>query len=306
MNPDETILARANTYDLLSQLYQSGISNTTLPFIQAIPALQDSIPDDLTPDTLSAQHFDIFGLNVFPHASAYLDPELNLGGPIAIHLEQVYTANDFIPSVQDNPDHISVELDFLAHLSRLEQGGQIDEVISSFFANHLLIWLTPFVDAICRHENPFYLALARLTVEFISEHALQLSITDYPFLAQFPQPPNLAQDPATDLKRIAAFLTTPIESGFLLSKENIATLGRELNIPRGFGSRQIMMTNLLHSAADYDQLENVFEKIQEIATNSSAFMASLPQPLPIADFWQARLYHIRSTLNQFQTSLPQV
>lgn len=310
MNPNQTLLAHANTYDLFSQLYQNGIDDTTLPFIQAIPELQNTLPDDLTPDTLAAQHYDLFGLNVFPHASAYLDPELNLGGSIALHLQQVYHSSRFTASTQDNLDHLSVELDFLAHLCRQEQGEEIQEIITSFFVDHFLIWLPIFVDAILRQADPFYSALAQLTLNFSLEHAAQLNRIEHTFLSQIPQPQDLSQDSSTDLKRISVYLTTPIDCGFFLSKEDISDLGRELKVPRGFGSRQQIMTNLLRSAADYDKLANVFEQIQRTAGQTSSFLTSLSeadsQIQPILKFWQDRIHQTRATLDQFQNSIPQV
>jgi hypothetical protein len=53
---------------------------------------------------------------------------------------------------------------------------------------------------------------------------------------------------------VAAYLLTPAHSGFYLSRDDIARLGRQFHLPRGFGDRRQMLTNLLRSAAEYDSL----------------------------------------------------
>lgn len=81
------------------------------------------------------------------------------------------------------PDHISVELDFLSHLTRLESeawreadfsavGNTLDWQ-ASFFSRHIGRWVAPFCNAIlASHPPAFYGICSDMLSQFIaSEHA---------------------------------------------------------------------------------------------------------------------------------------
>jgi hypothetical protein len=41
-------------------------------------------------------------------------------------------------------------------------------------------------------------------------------------------------------------------------------MGRRLNLSRGFGDRQLMLSNLLRSAVEYDQLPDLLQDFQDL------------------------------------------
>ena len=63
---------------------------------------------------------------------------------------------------------------------------------------------------------------------------------------------------------IAAVLTTPPYGGLYLGRDQIARLARSLELPRGFGDRGQMLTNLLRTAVQYDQFQAVVDGLAKI------------------------------------------
>ena len=48
----------------------------------------------------------------------------------------------------------------------------------------------------------------------------------------------------------------------MLTREDVARLGRGLNVPRGFGDRTQLIVNLLRSAARFDALDALLEALE--------------------------------------------
>jgi putative dimethyl sulfoxide reductase chaperone len=311
-------LARGRAYSLFGRLFQHGLNPETTAPVMAIPELAAEIPDldrahqpDF--DRLAADHYALFGLNVFPHESIFLDIESTLGGPVTGEVMGFYqqAGFDFIQS-GDNPDHVGLELGLLAFLSSAEadawEDGQalvalrLRELQRRFLDGHLLRWLPGLNLAIRQQGEPFYSALAGLTLELAGEHRSGLAGGSVPDQPGFQLPPvlDVLSDEKTGLKEIARYLLTPAYSGLYLSREDISRLASGLGIPRGFGSREQMLTNLLRTAADYEQLPRLVENLGILLESWIEFYAGLcgdERPLdPFAAPWLERLNHTQALL----------
>ena len=90
---------------------------------------------------------------------------------------------------------------------------------------------------------------------------------------------DLLADERTGLKEIAEFLLTPIYSGIYLSRDDIGRLARQQGVPRGFGDRQLLLLNLLRSAAKYETLGQVIDGLEELAGRwEQAYAEMMPSP----------------------------
>jgi hypothetical protein len=67
-----------------------------------------------------------------------------------------------------------------------------------------------------------------------------------------PEPQNLLDDEKTGLKDIAELLSKPALSGVYLTHQQIKALALSLELPKGFGSRQQTLVNLLRTAVQYE------------------------------------------------------
>jgi hypothetical protein len=61
----------------------------------------------------------------------------------------------------------------------------------------------------------------------------------------------MLDDPACDLRAIAAHLASPARCGAFVTDADLVALGRPLHLPRGFGHRRARIETLLRAAAQY-------------------------------------------------------
>lgn len=257
MNPYELALARQRTYALFGNLFLQGVTAELAPQVAALPELGELLPQPFDADIAAATHYHLTTAVVLPFESIFRDPSGLLGGPVSEQVTTRYHHNDF--DVSADPDHIGHELLFMAQLCALE-GRALQQDNSNaaslwqarqqaFLTLHLLAWLPPFVAAVQLSGLPFYGRLAGLTLELVADH-LGMQPSAAPFA--LPEAPALASD-ESGLKDMAAFLTTPPYCGFYLSRDAISALARSRQLPRGFGNRRQMLTNLLRAAGQYNQ-----------------------------------------------------
>lgn len=295
--------ARSHTYRLLARLYGQGLTAETLPYAAAIDALAAWIPTSFDPDQAAADHQQLYGYNVFPFATLFLSPDLLLAGSITEQVSALYVQGTFQPT--DQADHLVQELEFLAFLCQAEAGAQSGEAVGQilrlhrlqrhFLDTHLLWWLPLFGQAVQMEGQSFASALATLSVEFVLDHRVDLGDdqTDEIHASPLPQPPAILDDAQTGLKEIGAYLLTPVYSGIYISRDQIGRMARSLGLPRGFGERRQMLTNLLRAAGEYDQFPALQAELQAVV---GAFQAGLnkiematPGWPPIARIWRDRL-----------------
>jgi len=146
-------------------------------------------PEDALLKDLAIEYTRLFlgpGRHVRPYAATYLDgPGLDgggasLGGPSAIWARDFMEAAGFAlaPGHRNLPDHVSVELEFMARMAvreaeALEAGDaatarRLRKLQREFLENHLGRWLPRFCGHAAEHaELSFYRELARLTGHFL-------------------------------------------------------------------------------------------------------------------------------------------
>lgn len=332
----EQCLARSNTYELLSLLYLQGPIPETRFYIEAIPELANTLdslggdPGSIpTPerDHLAADFYHIFGLNILPYESSFLEPENVLEGPVTERVMADYWRAGFRPDTKSqSADHIGLELKFLGDLcrtqaealedQRLDIASNMEAEATSFLQNHLLHWLPGLVQAVYQQNMPFYTSLADITLDLVIDHYQDLSrrnIQPHNHLLQdiqWPEPPDILHDEHTGLRDISRYLLTPVYSGVYFSRDIIVGLAKELKLPRGFGDRETMLTNLLRNAADYDQLPSVLDDLNRIFDQWANFYSHIPERChdpnilnPYSTPWQARIQKSQDILNHLQASV---
>lgn len=308
-------LARGRAYGLLSQIYLTGITAQNLTQVQAVPELSVELAVPFDADEAAADHHHLFGFNVHPYQSFFLDPAGLLGGPVTESVTRTYDNLGFHPETSsESADHIGFELDLLSFLCaaeaealdnyRPEVAGQLRDQQSKFMRAHLLRWIGPLTLAVDQQEHRFYSALASVTFDLVQEHATRMSaqVDDLSTSNNsLPPVPKILEDEGTGLKDIARFLLTPAYSGIYLGRDDIGRLARQQTIPRGFGDRGQLLINLLRAAANYDALSQVIDSLEAVAGRWLARYDEMIAREGVGDFigeWRSRAAGTAALLKQ--------
>ncbi|MEZ4707212.1 MAG: molecular chaperone TorD family protein [Caldilineaceae bacterium] len=237
------------------------------------------------------------------------------------------------PSAANSGDHLGAELGLLSFLAgafadavqdgRADIAHRMQQEQHIFMQQHLLRWVTPCAIAVQRAGHAFYTEAANLLVALVADHWQQINASpssawdaDIPLSAavnhapSLPTAPNLLDNEKTSLRDIAEFLITPSYAGIYLSRAAIGDLGRQQQLPRGFGERRLLLTNLLQAAAQYDQAVGVFQELSHVANswcdNYAAVIALYPGLQPFVWPWQQRAAQTRELLVHMSRLIPQV
>ena len=321
-SPAGRALERSQIYSSIGRLFLEGLTEESLPPSLAIPELAATLPDLFDVDEAAADHHHLFGFNVFPYQSIFLDPAGLLGGEIAETVLLIYQQAGFAPgedalASSESVDHIGHELSYLAFLCAAESKAWEEERPSEtqtmidyqrrFLDTHLLRWLPPLVQAIKQQSNPLFSALADLTLELSASHWIDIWDERQPHAgapfasSQRDLPRALGSDEA--LRGTANYLLTPVYSGFYLSRDDIGRLAREHQLPRGFGRRRGMLMNLLRSAMTYDSLGALLDSIALLAGEWGEAYRHMVKGQVYTRFWQVRVDETAAALARISVNL---
>ncbi|MEO1232590.1 MAG: molecular chaperone TorD family protein [Myxococcota bacterium] len=313
--PAALAVARARAYTLFSSWIRRGLVAESLPHAEALPELAEALEPwrrsregwDL--EAAAAAHQRVLGHEVFPVASAFLDPAGRAGGEVTRSLQDLLqdTGVPWDPT-DEGPDHLAVLLDGLAFLSAAEaeahrdgRGSTADAVrgqATRLLQRGLLSWWAPFSEAVRDEGEPFFARLMDLIEALLTDHwagadtereGEERSALASP-LAQ------LLESPACGLADIAEHLTLPHGSGLFLSRRSIRDLARTLGVPVGFGTRSQRLETLLRSAAEVDRWPEGIGLLIGRVRSAEARMAT-----PLAgETWIERLQQTRAGLESLR------
>ncbi len=306
MPSDSTI-----TLEILSRLLLKGITPDLFPELQALPALSPFLPkpgekvEHADWDNWAAEHFALLGMNVYPNASMYLDESGMLGGQTTEFVLDLY--GQFEYTTAEGPDHIGNELAFVSDLSRMDT-PESRQRLEEFLSDHLLWWLPVFSHAMAGQSIPFYKAVAREIWTALLDLSERRNIqVDVRSPGSTGSPENPLANPDTKLRDIVRFLLTPIRSGMLLTRDRIATFGRTFRLPRGFGDRLQMLHNLLRTAVDYELIDDLLLEMENEIEGWAAYyentVKSLPELVPVADFWLRRIESSKKLIREMRLEI---
>lgn len=299
---------RARGYRFLADLFLHGIRPEALDAIRRLPDLAGRLPDPFDPDAAAAAHHRLFGLQVVPCASVFLEADGRVGGLATDAARRAFgVVGSALRDPGAPPDHVGHELDLLAACVSQDPGGGARAGGAAdpsrgraFLESHVLWWLPVFVHSARRSADPFWTLVLELTLELVVDHGRRAGAggagTPTPPLPD-PDPPRLG-DRDTGLRDIAGFLATPARCGLHLSMDDIRGLGRGHRLPGGFGGRARVLETLLGSAATYGSLEVVLEGVDGLCRGQEAFLASASAPDPsFTGPWLDRLSRTRTLLD---------
>lgn len=275
--------ARAGGYALLARLIADGVTPANRDKARLSPRVE-AVIEDASMERLAADHFHVFGMMAPPFAGLLLHPEA-----------QVSSDDEYLPT----------QLRILAGLC------DRDIEAAAFIDQQVLPWLLAYEAAVHRCDRSLPSALISETVDLILNHRASCPTGDprrRPPANLLPQagggtaPPRPSTDPQaggggaapspfdldnpeTDLRTIATTLSRPALSGVLLTKHDITTIGRAAGVPRGFGSRALMLQHLLRNAAPLDKLPAVITGVDQIVAAQTEAMNQRALDMPA--YWMS-------------------
>jgi len=323
----EAALATGRAYDLFGRLFLHGLTPALFAVVETIPELA-AAASPYDPDEAAAAFHTLLGMNIFPYQSLFLDDTGLLGGQESDRVRHSYREMGFAVDERNEPaDHLGHELLALSHLCLAEaeawEDGQVDMVARirrleiAFLTGHVWRWLPVFVIALQRQGPSFYGHLAGLTQELTlarlppspcrgtaPRHGGQgvgvAALATAPAAGPSPRErvDRLLADAKTGLAEIAAFLLTPVYSGFYLGRQDITRLGRAVEVPTGFGERRHMLHTLLQNAATRDRWQDLLAALTGVVDDFAAGYDRLTSTTaaPLVQPWQERLAATRHLL----------
>ena len=306
---DSVLTSNSEAYDLFSDIFLTGPVASVQAKVRTIPRLREVLVLD-NDDELAAENETMFGFNVYPFASLFLEPDGMLGGETTQQIRAFTSRLGFDVGRDANaPDHVAAELRILATLTK--RNPLNEDSIAEFIDQHLFSWLPAFVTAVHGESNDFYTEVADMMLEQIVDHRRSLSAESKTHEINSGLEERLLSDPDTGIHEITDFLTSPARCGFFLSRSTIAGIAQGSKLPHGFGGRSQMMATLLRSASAYDGLDFVVCAIDDVIDRNRSSWEKLSETgLESAqiwsDNWQTRLNRTSRMLEQMASAVQRV
>ena len=187
-----------------------------------------------------------------PYAAVYLGPEGMLGGEAAATVAGFWRAVGQVPPAE--PDHLAALLGLYAALADAE-ADEVDparrllrrRARSVLLWEHLLSWVPVFARAVGRAGSAFYAGWAALLVEVLLAEAAALDPPDT-------VPTHLRDAPGLPervdhVRDLAQALLTPVRSGIVLTRGDLARGARERDLGLRVGERAFVLASMLEQDA---------------------------------------------------------
>lgn len=196
----------------------------------------------------AAEHADLFDFQVYPYASVHLGDEGMLGGDARDRIAGFLRALDVTPPPE--PDHLVVLLHAYADLSDLAASGapRADHSRRVLLHEHLGSWVGRFLARVVELGADPLRAWARLTAGAL---AAELDEHGPP-----PEPPPALREAAVLAEPEDATaadwtqgLLTPVRSGLVLARADLARAAHELGLGTRVGERAFVLRALLDQDA---------------------------------------------------------
>lgn len=222
--------------------------------LRALGAIADSPADARTAAPAlglgaasDAGHTDVFVLNCPPYAAVYLGPDGALGGEGADRAAGFWQALGLTPPAE--PDHLTALLSLYASLGeaagesrRPATAAALARSQAALFWEHLWPWLPGYLDAVTDLGSPVLTGWAELT-----RQALAAEYRAQPEQAQLPLALRAAPAAAPEgpLRDLVAALTTPVRSGIILTRRQLAIGAGQAGVGHRIGERRYTLRAML-------------------------------------------------------------
>ncbi len=235
----------------------------------------------------AAEHTQVFGLQVVPYAAVYLGPEGMLGGEAGDRVAGFWRAVGHVPPSE--PDHLAALLGLYAALSDAEaaEPDPARQILrrrarAALLWEHLLTWVPVFGRAVAGSGSAFYGNWAALLIETLVAEAATLDAPDGS-LQHLRDAPGLP-DAVDGGRELAQALLTPVRSGLVLTRRDLARAAREQGLGLRVGERAFVLASML----EQDAVATLGWVAEEADRWADRHRDDLEVLAPVATFWRSR------------------
>lgn len=233
-------------------------------------------------------HSDIFLFQLYPYASVFLGPEGAAGGEARDRVAGFWRALDREPP--DEPDHLATLLAAYAGLVDAEEAAAEPEVAAgwrrarhAFFWEHLVSWSLPFLLKLREIAPPFYQGWTDVLEAALAQESAALGPPARTPLALREAAP--LPDPRVDGgEPFVAGLLSPVRSGLVLTRADLARAGRDLGLGLRIGERAYILRSMFAQGARHT-LEWLAAEARSWEERHDRSGSIAPE---VADFWMER------------------
>ncbi len=254
---------------------------------------------DLGPAPTAADHTQALVLGAVPYASVYLGPEGMLGGEAADRVAGFWRAVGHVPPAE--PDHLAALLGLLASLTDAEAAEEDParaalrrRARSVLLWEHLLTWVPLFSRAVAGTGSSFHTAWAELLLDVLAAEAADLPAPDGLPVA-LRTAPGLPDD-VDGSRELAAALLTPVRTGIVLTRSDLARAARSEGLGLRIGERAFTLAAMLEQDP-VTTLGRVADLADAWADEHRSDLGSLG---PVAAFWADRAASTSTTCRAAQ------
>lgn len=193
-----------------------------------------------------AEHADLFAFNVYPYASVYLGPEGQMGGEARSRIVGFWRAVGL--EVPSEPDHLTSLLGLVASLqAQADAEGDpsravlLGEAATACLFEHLLPWVNSFLRAARLHGSPYYSRWAEMTSRVIAAELASRNVPSDRVPVHLTETTPLNPPAESGGAAFLDQLLAPVRTGMVLSRQDLARLGREVGLGVRIGERRYML-----------------------------------------------------------------
>ena len=238
------------------------------------------VPDEPT-------HNDLFLFQLYPYASAFLGEDGRLGGEARDRVAGFWRALGADPPAE--PDHLRTLLAAYARLAEAQSAtdGKTArawrDARHAFLWEHLLSWVLPFLAKLRQIAPPFYRSWADTLETVLSrESALLGPPRRRPLALRAARP---VPDPRQgDGERFLLALLSPVRSGLVLTRADLARAARDLGLGLRVGERAYILRSMLAQGPE-GTLRWLAGEARAWAPRHDRSGITAPE---VADFWVQR------------------
>lgn len=161
---------------LLSHFWLEEVKPEDTATIAALPELAEALPtlNEATLTDLAVEYQRLFGFNLPPYESIFIDPSAMLLAPATERVQALYREARWQPPAgmrSGAPDHLGLELLALAEQVEADFAADVPLLTTPaqrLHTEHVALWLPPFVFALRQlTPHPFYATLGDLSLDLI-------------------------------------------------------------------------------------------------------------------------------------------
>lgn len=257
------------------------------------------------PEAAPADWTDAFLAGAPPYASIYVGAEGMIGGEARDRVAGFWRALGLTPPAE--PDHLASLLSLYTALAEAQAqtpgaGGVLrGQARHALLAEHLLPWSGVYLGAIERIAGRAYRAWAALLGQALAHEAAQLQ-SPYMLSAHLRAAPGLP-GPEAGLDELIDALLTPVRTGLILTRADLATAARALGVGIRLGERRAGLRDLIGQDAGAT-LRWLAARAEEAAHADAETGA--PAVTAVADFWRTRAGAAAALLHEAAAGVPSV